>query len=221
MITTGTSVLLLDCGTTSLVAMKRRAIDPARVDAIVVSHLHGDHFGGIPFLLLDAQFSKRSRPLHIAGPPGTRARIEAAMEVFFPGSAHVPMRFAVAFTELSCGVVTEIGGSSILPFRAEHPSGAPSFILRVSMDDKIVTYSGDTAWTESLVEAADGADLFICEAYSFEKKIRNHLDYRTVLQQRGRMRCERLILTHPSSDLLAHLHEVELEVARDGTTLTL
>ena len=48
--------LLIDCGASALPALKARAIDLNRIDAIVLSHLHGDHYGGLPFLLLDAQF---------------------------------------------------------------------------------------------------------------------------------------------------------------------
>src|SRR5215216_441431 len=79
--------VLLDCGATTLVAMRRLGVDPGSVDAVVVSHLHGDHFGGLPFLVLDAQFSRRERPLVVAGPPGVEERVRAAMEVLFPGSS--------------------------------------------------------------------------------------------------------------------------------------
>jgi ribonuclease BN (tRNA processing enzyme) len=76
------AAILLDCGASSLVALKARHIDPNVIDAIMLSHLHGDHFGGLPFLLLDAQLlSRRTRPLVIAGPPGTRTRLDAALEV--------------------------------------------------------------------------------------------------------------------------------------------
>src|SRR5437763_2124944 len=86
MIETGRT-FLLDCGASTPVAMRARAIDPNTIDGVVLSHLHGDHFGGLPFLLLDAQLpSRRDRPFVIAGPPGTRERINAALEVFFPRS---------------------------------------------------------------------------------------------------------------------------------------
>src|SRR5919204_495218 len=81
--------VLLDCGASSLVAMKRLGVEPNSVDAVVLTHLHGDHFGGIPFLVLDGQFSRRERPLLVAGPPGTRERVVQAMEVLFPGSSGV------------------------------------------------------------------------------------------------------------------------------------
>ncbi|WP_151485281.1 MBL fold metallo-hydrolase [Streptomyces albicerus] len=72
---------LVDCGATSLVAMRQQGLDPAEVDTVVVSHLHGDHFGGIPFLILHCQFSGRVRPLTIVGPAGVRERVIAAMKV--------------------------------------------------------------------------------------------------------------------------------------------
>ena len=67
-------VLLVDCGATSLVALKAEGLDPDAVGAVAVTDLHGDHFGGLPFLILDGQFSGRSAPLQVAGPPGIRAR---------------------------------------------------------------------------------------------------------------------------------------------------
>ena len=92
---TAKATLLVDCGASSLVALKARGLDHADIDGIVLSHLHGDHFGGLPFLFLDAQFlSRRERPLLIAGPPGTRARLDAALEVFYPGSTANKWRFA-------------------------------------------------------------------------------------------------------------------------------
>ncbi|MBI2157181.1 MAG: MBL fold metallo-hydrolase, partial [Candidatus Rokubacteria bacterium] len=50
--------VLVDCGATSLVAMRRFGLDPQGIACVVLSHLHGDHFGGVPFLVLDAQFKR-------------------------------------------------------------------------------------------------------------------------------------------------------------------
>jgi ribonuclease BN (tRNA processing enzyme) len=78
---------LIDCGASSLIAIKRSGIDASRIGWILLTHLHGDHFGGLPFLILDGQFSRRTLPLVIAGPPGVASRVQTAMEVFFPGSS--------------------------------------------------------------------------------------------------------------------------------------
>ena len=85
--------LLIDCGASSMIAMRRFGVDPNSIAAILLTHLHGDHFGGLPFFILDAQLvSRRTRPLAIIGPKGTAARSEALMEVSFPGSSKVERR---------------------------------------------------------------------------------------------------------------------------------
>lgn len=207
---------LIDCGASSLIAMKRFGVDPSSLDIILLSHLHGDHFGGLPFLILDAQFSRRTRPLVIAGPPGVEARIRDAMEVLFPGSSAVQRKFIVQFAELAEGSETVLGPLSVIPYRVVHPSGAPSFALRVTCGGKVIGYSGDTEWTDTLVQAARGADLFICEAYVFEKKIKYHLDYRTLMDRRTQLGCRRLMLTHMSDDMLQRLQGLDADWAEDG-----
>lgn len=213
--------LLIDCGASSLIPMRRAGVDPAEIGWILVTHLHGDHFGGIPFIILDGQFRRGTRPLVVAGPPGTRARVTAAMEVFFPGSSSVTRRFATEFLELAERVPAAVGPVTVTPYPVAHASGAPNYALRVQYGDKIVVYSGDTAWTDVLVEASQGADLFVCEAYYFEKEIKYHLDYRTLRDQLDRFRCRRIVLAHLSQDMLGHLAEVDVECVQDGQVITL
>jgi ribonuclease BN (tRNA processing enzyme) len=201
--------------------MKRAGVDPSEVGGVILTHLHGDHFGGVPFLILDGQFSRRTLPLVIAGPPGVRARVEAAMEVFFPGSSSVKQRFAVEFVELHDRLMTPVGPATVTPFLVQHACGAPPYALRVEYGDKTIAYSGDTDWIESLVDAARGADLFVCEAYFFEKKIKHHLDYRTLRDQRERLECRRLVLTHMSQDVLGRVSEIEIDCAEDGRIIVL
>ena len=208
--------VLIDCGASSLIAMKRAGVDPSRIGWVLITHLHGDHFGGLPFMILDGQFGRRTLPLVIAGPPGVRARMEAAMEVFFPGSSRVTRRFATELVELEERTATPVGPVTVTPFGVAHVSGAPSYALRVEYAGRVIVYSGDTEWTDSLVEAARGADLFVAEAYFFEKKIKYHLDYRTLREHRSRLECRRVILTHMSQDTLNHLAELEFECAEDG-----
>ena len=213
--------LLIDCGASSLIAMKRAGVDPGEIGWVLLTHLHGDHFGGLPFMVLDGQFSRRTRPLVVAGPPGTRTRVEAAMEVLFPGSSRVERRFAVEFVELAQRTAASVGPATVTPFSVEHASGAPSYALRVQYGGKVVVYSGDTEWTESLVDAARGVDLFVCEAYFFEKKIKYHLDYATLRDHRKQLDCKRIILTHMSQDMLGRLGESEMEWATDGQIVVL
>jgi ribonuclease BN (tRNA processing enzyme) len=165
--------------------------------------------------------SKRSRPILVAGPPGLEERVKAAMEVFFPGSSKMPSRFAIDFLEFAERTPARVGSLCVTPFPVTHASGAPSYALRIECGRKVVSYSGDTEWTDALIEAAAEADLFICEAYFFSKRTKYHLDYLTLMEHRTKLRCRRLLLTHMNEDLLARLGEVEVECAEDGQSITL
>jgi len=218
----GATRFMLDCGASSLIPMKRAGIRSDEIDVILISHLHGDHFGGIPFFILDAQLiSCREVPLVIAGPPGLTQRVREAMEIFYPGSFGIERKFAVEYVEMIEDETRQVGGLTILPVRVIHGSGAPSYALRIECAGKIIAYSGDTEWTDALRRVADGADLFICESYFFEKQMKNHLNYRTLMAHRAELGCKRLIITHMGEDILDRLGEIELEVAHDGMEVIL
>jgi ribonuclease BN (tRNA processing enzyme) len=211
---------MIDCGATSLVAAKRAGINPSEIEWILLSHLHGDHFGGIPFLALDGQFSRRERPLVVAGPAGVQDRVESAMEALYPGSSRTRRRFDINFVEHRDRESMVVGPVSVRPFEVVHASGAPPYALRIEYAGKVIVYSGDTEWTDALVEAARGADLLICEAYFFDKKVKFHLDYQTLLANRARLETRRIVLTHMSKDMLDR-EGLEMERASDGMTIGL
>lgn len=218
---TGGTRYLIDCGASSLIAMRRFGIDPVSVDSVLVSHLHGDHFGGLPFLILDAQFRRRTQDLRIFGPPGIGERLAAAMEVLFPGSSTVERRFRTTFTEFGDRQALLVDRLAVTPYQVVHASGAPPFALRIVVGQKTIAYSGDTQWTECLPEVARGADVFLCEAYAFDKTMRYHLDFRTLTAHRGELDCRRLVLTHMSDDMLSRLPDLDVESATDGMSIVL
>ncbi len=221
LIESGGFCCLVDCGASSLIALKRAAVDPHDIDTILITHLHGDHFGGIPFLILDGQFSRRSRRLLVAGPPGLSDRVTQAMEVFFPGSSQAQRKFETDFLELAEGIPTAVGPLRVTPYEVVHACGAPPYALRVELDGRTVVYSGDTEWTDRLIPAVAGADLFISEAYFYDKPVRFHLDYATLVRHRPRLDCKRLIVTHMGPDMLAHVSELPVEAAHDGLEVSL
>src|SRR5256884_2431522 len=158
--------LLVDFGASSLVALKARGLDPNRIDGILLSHLHGDHFGAVPFLLLDAQFlARRERPLLIAGPPGTRARLDQLLEVFFPRSTTNNWRFSWNVMEIEVGRSTDVLGHSVTTTEVLHYSGAPSTAIVLSDGGKRFAYSGATEGGEAVVSVAQGADFFLIECF--------------------------------------------------------
>ncbi len=208
---------LIDCGASSLIALKRFGVDPAEIDMILLTHLHGDHFGGLPFVILDQEFLvKRSRPLVVAGPPGTTRRVTDAMEIMFPESTRVPLAFPLEMLEMEPGRPRRLGAVTVTPYLVEHPSGNPPLALRIECDGRIIAYSGDTVWTDSLIDAARDADLFIAEAYTFERKTKLHMDFKTLAAHLGEISAKRVILTHLSGDMLARSGSLPFESAEDG-----
>jgi ribonuclease BN (tRNA processing enzyme) len=213
---------LVDCGATSLVAMRKFGESPNSIDAILLTHLHGDHFGGVPFFLLDAQFvSRRTRPLLIAGPPGTRKRIEAATEVLYPHAVERFDGFAIEIRELPVEALTELGAIQVTPYPAAHMAGDPAYSLRVQSGGRTVTYTGDTAWTDALIPAASGVDLFITECNGYEKSIPWHMDYPTLMDRRAELDARRTLITHMGAEMLAASAGLEGEFAEDGLVLEL
>jgi ribonuclease BN (tRNA processing enzyme) len=220
---TAKGTLLVDCGASSLVALRAHGRDPNEIDGIVLSHLHGDHFGALPFLLLDAQFlSQRQRPLVIAGPPGTRARIDAALEVFFPMSTANKWRFDWKVLEIEVDRPTDVLGHAVATTEVRHYSGAPSTALRLSDGQALFAYSGDTEWVEALPSVADGADLFIVECYSYAGPMTGHLTWEVLEARLPDLRARRIMVTHMNPTMLARLDEVRAAgvlVAEDGAVL--
>jgi len=209
---------LIDCGATSLVALKRAGIDTGSIDAVLLTHFHGDHCGGVPYLILDGQFTKRERPLIVAGPPGVRQRMTAVFEAALPTSSRTEQRFGVTYAELGENA-TRIGPLEVLALPVAHLPDTVPHGLRVRADGRTVAYTGDTDWCDALPKLADAADLFIAEAYSFEKRIPQHLSHATLLAHRDQLRAKRVVLTHAGAETLARRDELAWPLADDGTEI--
>jgi len=207
---------LIDCGATSVVAMKRIGIESNAIDTILFTHFHADHFGGIPFFLLDAQLNaKRKKPLLIVGPPGLKDWLTRVMALAFPGDRTLP--FELKLHEIEIGKPAPLGDMIVTAFHVVHDDRAgPCLAYRMETDGKTLCYSGDTEWTETLVAAAKDADLFICECYSYEKPIKAHMSPATLLEQAPRIGAKRIVLTHLSDDMLKRIADVKFDCAVDG-----
>ncbi len=210
--------LLLDCGGSALPAIKR-AMDPATIDGIAVTHLHGDHFGGIPYLVIEQHFAARDSELVLSGPPGLAGRVAMAELALYPDFfTKTDVRFPVR-TEVLGEKETRVGGAGVSALPVRHVPASEPHGLRVRVGDTVIAYSGDATWSDDLVRLAQGAALFICDSSFFETRDEAHVSYRTLMAHRGELDCAAIILTHLGAETLAHLTELELPYAVDGTVV--
>jgi ribonuclease BN (tRNA processing enzyme) len=213
---------LIDCGASSLPALKRFGVARDKIDLVLITHFHGDHFAGLPFLLLDAQFTRRARPLVIAGPKGIETRLMQAMEVMFEHSSKTKQRFDLSVVALKPEERRTFGAVTVTPFPVVHgESGGPFLAYRIEAEGRVIAYSADTEWTETLIPAARDADLFIAEAYYYDRIVKNHLSLKTLEAHLPEIRPKRLILTHMSDDMLGRLDTLDHTAASDGMVVEL
>lgn len=215
--------MAIDYGASAQLGCKSLGLKVEELDVVVLSHLHGDHFAGLPFLILDGQLgTRRDKPLRIFGPPGTQARLHVVMEALYPGITGNRWRFDWSVEEVAPGMPVPVGPFTLATAEVLHSSGAPSTAVRFEGQGKTLAYSGDTAWTPVLFEVARDADLFICECYRFDGAPTGHMAYETIAANRHGFSARQMMLTHMSDDMWAHRDQVDgsrFLVARDGLVL--
>ncbi len=212
--------VLLDCGPTTLVALKRASLSPSDVDLVLLSHHHGDHFAGVPFLLCHERYvGRRAKPFRVCGPQGTVSILEKATSLFFPGIEPAP--FPIEYRDLTPEEEQSEERLSFRPFRVDHFPKGVAFGYRVEMGGKTVVYSGDTAWTDVLARESEGADLFVCECSSLAPTTEKHTSHDELLENRGGITARRTLLVHAGDDVIAGERELAFELARDGMRVTL
>lgn len=165
----GMQNVLVDCGPTTLQRMKIMGVRPTKIETIVVTHLHGDHFGGLPSLFIDWLFTDiRDAPLTIVGPKGTKSRVESLARTAFGDAIDHQWPFVMTILECDPGHVVKLSGLEITAFPAVHMRAPDQALcLRFQFDHgPIVAFSGDTGWCPSVVECSKGADCFVAECTS-------------------------------------------------------
>lgn len=208
---------LIDCGATTMLGLRQHQVQANEIELILISNLHGDHFGGIPYFVIDAQLNrKRKNPLMIAGPVGITEKFYGLMEATFPGSSEIKTSFTLEIIEMEIGIHYRFGDMEVLPCPVVHAPGDPHHALRIECGGKIIAYTGDTEWTENLIPLAALSDLLIIESYFYQKIVKYHLDYKTIEANAALLQAEKIVLTHMSADMLKNLDDIAFEYSADG-----
>lgn len=210
----------IDFGASSLIALKSHNIDSNSIGTIICTHIHGDHCGGIPFLLMDAMLgAKRTAPLTVIGPIGIERGVLAMRDALFPGADRMRPKFDVKFVELQTGQQHDVSGYRILTFPAIHTPETRPTAVRVSVDGKVIAYTGDGEWTDDMPTLARGADLLIAECYFYEKTVKFHLNYPELKAHWDELEAKQIVLTHMSAEMLGHIKSIPQKCAYDGMML--
>jgi ribonuclease BN (tRNA processing enzyme) len=218
----GGALVLMEAGPTLLAGLKRAQVNPADIDFVLISHLHGDHFAGLPFLMLQYMWeSPRKRMLTIAGPRRLEQRTRALFHNMYPGMNTHPLMRKVRFVELEAGRTARLGPARVATIRTPHTKPDVSLGFRVTADGRSLAFSGDSGWTEELVGLSAGADLFLCECTYFgSNHLDFHLNYPTIERNRGRFTAKRIVLTHLGREVLERIGDVGMETADDLMKIT-
>jgi len=212
--------ILLDCGASAVASLKKLGIDTAGIDLVLLSHFHGDHVAGLPFLFHDYQHATlRRSPIRVAGPGGAGRRVEAIYRVLFPRCGARRRRFQVEYRVLRAGRSFRPPGRAgvrIVPFRVRHASAGEGFGYVLDVQGRRLVYSGDTGWFEGLARAARGADLFLCECTHLAGGTGGHLSLADLKARRPEIAARRILLTHLGPAFAGRRKAGGFELARDG-----
>lgn len=171
LVETDATSLLLDCGFTAATAFWRTAKEPLDLDGIYITHFHGDHYFGIPALLIRFVEEGRTTPLTIMGQHGVAKQVQSMVDMAYPNTL-AKAQFDISFLTCEPGQEVRLGDMRLTFAMNDHP--IPSQSVRVNVDNKSVFYSGDGRPTTETLALARGSDLIIHESFSLEPDTPGH-----------------------------------------------
>jgi ribonuclease BN (tRNA processing enzyme) len=201
--------ILLDCGFTVPPQYWRLCPDPNDLDALWISHFHGDHFFGIPALLLRFWELKRAKPLVVVGQRGIEEKVRQTMDLAYPDflpklTYPLDFRTAVAGEELS------VAGHLWKAAAGGH--GQPNLAVHIGDGKRSVFYSGDGTATDETALLAEGCDLLIHEAFRLDEPTPGHGTVVQCIELARRARAPRLALVHVQREERRARHREIMEV---------
>ncbi len=162
--------LLCDCGFTAAAAFFAHKPADLHVDSLVgitVSHFHGDHFMGLPWLLHRLRFEGRRAPLAIVGGHGVEDVVAQVCELAYPESL-AKLGFPLTFKTVTDGDEIDMDDWRLSFARTNHPE--PNLAVRVFREDSAVLYSGDGAPTTGVQTLAQRANLAVMESFMLREE---------------------------------------------------
>ena len=207
--------VLLDAGPGCAGALRGEGLAADDVAAVILSHFHGDHFGGLTFLELDGLRTGRSEPLLVVAPPGARERLAALRTCLYPGfRTPFPERIVEALPGETKSLPVSAGSGSATPFPADHQPRGWAFGWTVRLGGRTIVYSGDSTLTARILEESEGADLLVHECTSVAP-LPGHTSVQDLAEAAPRIRARRTLLVH-TGEAVSNAPDPPFDLAHDG-----
>ncbi len=189
--------ILLDCGFSVTHEFFKYEKDEEKLDIVWISHFHGDHFLGIPLLLLRLWEQGRKRPLHFVGQKGIREVVNSAMKLAFPSLAN-KISFEYIFHELGDGEEKEVQGINFKGAYTGHSQ--PNLGLRLSDGENAIYYSGDGPPKDGTYNLVKGCNLIVQESFLLNEDIYGHGNFLASIDFVRKVGLKRLAVLHMQRD---------------------
>ncbi len=219
------STILLDCGNGATWKLGKAGISYLDIDHILITHFHPDHTSDlIPFLFATRYSfrSTREKPLHLWGPPGLEGFFSALKEAYSDWIVPKDLSLVDIYHDR-----IHLGDFVLRSAYTHHTEN--SLAYRIESEGKSLVYTGDTDYSESLVELAENADVLLIEcSMPDDLKIEGHLTPAGVARIANESGAKKIILTHlypvcDESDIFARMRnqiDADLVVAEDLLVIT-
>jgi ribonuclease BN (tRNA processing enzyme) len=215
----GNHKLLVDCGASTLIRLKQLRIPVDQIDTVIITHFHGDHYGGLPFLMISNWIEyQRTTPLTIIGPKNIKEKAIGLQEALYPGTTNVIESMDITFKEFEDFRWVNHKDISIYARMVSHAPPSNPHGVKVKIGEKVFAFSGDTEWNDSLIDIAEASDAFVVECNNYSEDSPGHLSYKTIMEKKDLFNTKKIYLTHMGSEVIGQ-SQLELERLEDGMVL--
>ena len=218
----GGKTLLIDCGRGTTQRLMQSGLRLGQVDALFITHLHSDHIVGIPDLWLtgwlEANYAQRKGPFVVYGPAGTQGMMDGLVKAYdWDIQARIadqdlkPANIRAVVSEFKPGVIYDQGGVKVTAIEVDHGELLkPAFGFRVDYDGRSVTISGDTRFSENLIDKGMGTDLLIHQVAAVQEALLASPVFKVILSHHTRPEEAGTVFNRVKPKLAVYYHFVLL-----------